>query len=46
MPSNEDLNWDEVVDEWEASDSWVIVAPQGSNWAEGVDKNGRLACPI
>ena len=41
MPSNGDLNWDEVVDtKWEASDSWVIVKTQGSNWAEGADKNG------
>ena len=46
MPPNEDLNWDEVVDEWEVSDSWVIVQTQGSNWAEEADKNGRLACPI
>ena len=35
-----------VVDEWEVSDSWVIVQTQGSNRGEGADKNGRLACPI
>jgi len=46
MPSNEDVNSDEVVDEWEVSDGWVIVETQGSNLAEGADKNGRLACPI
>lgn len=46
MPSNEDVNLDEVVGEWKVSDSWVIVETHGSNWAEGAYKNGRLACPI
>jgi len=46
MLSNEDVTLDEVVDEWKVSDTWVIVETQGSNWAEGTDKNGRIACPI
>jgi len=46
MPSNEDVDLDEVVDEWETPASWIMVETRGSNWVEGADKNGRLACPI
>jgi len=36
-PSNEDVNSDDVVEEREVSDSWVIVETEGSIWASGAD---------
>ena len=36
-PSNEDVNSDDVVEEREVSDSWVIVETEGSNWASGAE---------
>jgi hypothetical protein len=36
-PSKEDVNSDEVVEERDVSDSWVMVDTEGSIWARGAD---------